>query len=93
MRPKKPTPISRLIPDAAPEVLRAHTIADTIRALCNAGALDGPLQPEQRDAIAEELGVPALWIDAAQNTTRLNLDLLNEWREWAEALMPRKAVA
>ena len=56
-------PRSELILDAAPGVLRAHTIADVLRALARHDALTW--STGARDAVAEELNVPALWLDAA----------------------------
>ena len=83
---KQPIPISQLIPDAPPEVLRVHAIADTIKALSrHEGCLD--LDNEHRDAVAEELGVPALWIDAATGRDTVTLELLDEWRQWHTRLL------
>ena len=82
---KQRIPISRMIPDEPREVLRAHTIADTLRALMRHGALP-ELQNDVRDAVAAELGVPALWIEAAIGDLLqgpcVSLPLLHDWREW-----------
>lgn len=86
-----PIPISAHLVDGgcARVVLRAHTIADTVRALHRAGVIE-IMQADQRDAVAEELQIPALWLDAAQfegmETPRVSLDLLEEYREWKDAL-------
>lgn len=84
-KPKRSIPDTRLILDAHPSVLRAHTIADTIRAV--AQHTDWMPQNAERDAIAEDLGVPALWIHAATERDTVTLDLLHEWREWHEGLV------
>jgi hypothetical protein len=71
-----------------PEVLRAHAIRDTIAALVHHGAIE-LIQNDERDAIAAELGVPALWIDAAQEQHTVSLELLHEFGEWeARVLRP-----
>ena len=64
-----------------PEVLRAHAIRDTIAAL-RRHSKDFGLQNDERDAVAEELDVPALWIDAAMERDTVTLKNLQEWREW-----------
>ena len=80
-------PLSRTLDDTTPrEVFRAHVIADTIRALRHHGALE-IIQNDTRDAVAEELGVPALWLDAAQETGTVTLEALHEWREWEASVM------
>ena len=86
---------SELILDAAPAVLRAHAIADTVRALARHCSIDW--QNESRAAVAAELGVPELWLDAAvgdiRDTPTVSLDLLHEWADWKARVMPGKAVA
>ena len=89
-----PTGMSGELSDAPPEVFRAHVIADTIKALVDAGALDSPIQNVQRAKVAAALGVPELFIDAAQDRETVNLDLLCEWKDWHDKLNgDRKAVA
>ena len=67
-------------------VLRAHVIAETIGTLCAHRVIDGPIQNDARNAIAVELNVPALWLEAAAARTidepTVSLDLLEEYREW-----------
>lgn len=80
-----PTGFSDEMFDAAPAVLRAHAIADTIGALAKAGLLDH-IEPDARDEVAAALRVPALWIHAALARQTVTLDLLHEWREWFDRL-------
>lgn len=92
MKEKRNISVSQVIaPDAPPEVLRAHTIADTIKALCRHGAIE-ILDSAARNAVAKDLGVPALWLEAAQgegiDDPRVDLDLLHEWREWFARMAP-----
>jgi hypothetical protein len=78
---KHEIPISRLLgADVTPDVLRAHAIADTVRALTRHAELD--LQNDARAAVAEELGVPELWLDAATGRETVTLDLLGEFQNW-----------
>lgn len=88
-----PTGMSELLGDAPPEVFRAHVIADTIKALVDAEALDSPIQNVERAKVAQALGVPELFIDAAQDGESVNLDLLCDWKDWHDRLnADRKAV-
>jgi hypothetical protein len=88
MEKRKPKLCMSAMLDATtpPEVLRAHAIRDTIRALRRHNAGFG-LQNAERDAIAEELHVPAPWIDAAMERDTVTLELLHEWREWEARVM------
>jgi hypothetical protein len=66
-----------------PEVLRAHAIRDTIGAIRNHTG-NFALQCDERDAIALELGVPALWVAVAMGRETVTLENLQEWRQWYE---------
>lgn len=85
-----PTGMSDTMVDAPPLVIRAHAIADTIRALqeCEAFAV---LQVDQRDAVARALRVPALWIEAAQDRENVSLGLIHEFNEWFRRLGGKEA--
>ena len=90
MERKKPRLCTSAMLDGTtpPEVLRAHAIRDTIAALRRHNEGFG-LQNDERNAIAEELHVPALWIDAAMERDTVTLELLSEWVEWqARVLRP-----
>ena len=88
MEKKKPRLCTSAMLDAStpPEVLRAHAIRDTIAALRRHNRDFGP-QNDELDAVAEELHVPALWIDAAMERDTVTLELLHEWREWEARVM------
>ena len=77
-------PDSRLLLDDHPAVLRAYAIANTIAAVTR--HTDWMPQNEDRDAIAEELGVPALFIHSAMGRDTVTLDLLKDWADWHEQL-------
>lgn len=91
-------PTTRLLSDGdvAPEVLRVHTIADTLRTLHQAGAIE-LLRGEQRTEVAEALGVPELWLEAAMgegmSPPTVSMDLLVDYEAWRTRVFDRKAVA
>lgn len=92
MKQKPRVSTSAVIVDAPPEVLRAHAIADTLRSLARHCHIDW--QNDHRAAVAVELGVPELWLDAAVGDIRdmptVSLELLQEFADWKARLMPNE---
>jgi hypothetical protein len=85
MKKKASISLSQSIaPDAPPETLRAHAIADTLRSVARHCEINW--QNDARAAVAQELGVPEMWLEAAlgdiRNEPTVSLDLLEEYRDW-----------
>jgi hypothetical protein len=54
---------------------------------------DDALEVPKRAEVAQALGVPDLWLEAAMGETYTNptvsLDLLHEWRKWHEQVLTK----